>query len=524
MPVFEHTVASLRELIRNENESLQRVLELIRYDPGLYFSLLTDVNSSAKRGEVTSLSQAISLIGAHRLEKFILQQDNYLDTDYLLYWCYAALAGETAMLINEQVSIANEDEAFFAGILPCVGMLMMLMLHPRHRKIVDLLLKLPVEQRIFIEEGLFKTNHVEQLEKILSLPEIYRDIVTCMVKIFSKSGKRNKFAESHSKLSIEYKSFQMFRLVDTAEAAARAILFPAVVEAQDKFRESANMYFKIAENEIEELLADVVLRFDRTCKEFKMEGLFEQCILQASSYVLPASSFVTKSEAFAKEIDAIYAANLEGRNIFIYGESSVGKRLLALSLRRRPDSLMKNKPFLSLHCAAMDSDTFEAEMCGDRGCLMAGSKHKGILQTAEGGTILLTDVDMIPIMQQDRLAGMLTGKQLHKADERPLAAPNVKLLITSRKDIFDEAREGRFSESLLKALNPVSIYLPPLRERREDIEFIADEIIEKYNLNLNDPALRLGLRDYFETQPFHDNLRDLKRFLFFISAKNRLKS
>ncbi|MBF0560202.1 MAG: sigma 54-interacting transcriptional regulator [Nitrospirae bacterium] len=524
LPVFEHTVSSLREYIRDESESLQRVSELLKYDPGLYFSLLNYINSSTKRGDVTSISQAISLVGAQGLEKFILRQDEYLDEDYLLFWCYAALAGETAVIINEQVNIANEDEVFFAGILPSIGMLMMLIAHPRHKKIVELLLKLPVEQRIFIEEGLYKTNHIEQLDKNLSSPEIYRDIVSCMMKIYSKTGQRNKFTESPSKLSIAHKSFQMFRLVDTAGAAARAILFPAVVEAQEKFSESAKAYFRIAENEIEELLSDVVLRFDSACKAFKMEGLFEKCTQRAASYVSPAVSFETKSKPLAKIVEGIYEANGEGRNIFIYGDSSVGKRLLALSLHRRSDSARKNKPLVSVHCAALDSDTFEMELCGEKGCLLWVSKHKGALEMAEGGTLLLTDIDMIPLMQQDSLAKMLTGDRFHMAGDAPPPVPNIQVLMTSRKDIVAEAKEGRFSDGLLKVLNPVCMYLPPLRERREDIEFIADEIIKKYELNLNDPALRMGLRDYYETQPFNDNLRDLKRFLFFLSAKNRLKS
>lgn len=524
MPVFEHTVASLREFIRDENESLQKVSELIKYDPGLYFSLLKHINSSGKRSEVTSISQAISLIGAQGLEKFIIRQENFVNKDYLLLWCYSAVAGETAKLINEMVGIANDDEAFFTGILSSLGMIMILAAHPRYRKIVDLLLKLPAEQRIFIEEGLFKTNHIEQLHINLTSPEIYRDIVDCMMKIFSKTGQRNKFTESPSKLSIAYKSFQMFRLADISEAAARAVLFPAVVEAQDKFRELAKTYFKIAENEIEELLAEVISRFDAACKTFKMDSLYEQCTQNAAAYVMPAYNFVTRSEAFARTVEAVYSANTEGRNIFVHGESSVGKRLLALSLHRRPDCPRSNKPLLSLNCAALDGDTFDMEMCGERGCLLWVSRHKGALEMAEGGTLLLTDIDMLTVMQQENLAKLLSGDRLHKPGDAQPPVPDIQLFITSRKDIFTEAKEGRFSGSLLKVINPVSMYLPPLRERREDIDFIADAIIKKYELNIDDPALKLGLRECYETQPFNDNLRDLKRLLFFITAKHRLKA
>ncbi len=133
----------------------------------------------------------------------------------------------------------------------------------------------------------------------------------------------------------------MFRLIDTAEAAARAILFPVVVEAQEKFRELAKSYFRIPENAIEELLAEVVSRFDLACKEFNVTGLYEQCIHGAENYIVQGLTFLTKSEVLKKSLEEIYTASREDRNILIYGESSVGKRLLAISLHHRPDNPRK---------------------------------------------------------------------------------------------------------------------------------------------------------------------------------------
>ncbi len=131
---------------------------------------------------------------------------------------------------------------------------------------------------------------------------------------------------------------------------------------------------------------------------------------------------------------------------------------------------------------------------------------------------------MIPLMQQNVLAEIINRDEFYKIGEIQPASFNIKFILTSRKNLITETKEGRFSEKLLKALNPVSMFITPLRERREDIEFIADGIIKKYGLRLTDPALRLWLQDFYETQPFLDNLRDLKRFLFFLSAKHSLKS
>ncbi|HKN18744.1 MAG TPA: sigma 54-interacting transcriptional regulator [Dissulfurispiraceae bacterium] len=524
MPVFEHSVSSLSDIVQNENEPLQKVSNLLKYDPGLYFSLLQYINGSVTKGDITSISQAVSLIGAEGVGNIILQQDHYLDTGYRLFWCFAGVAGGTAALINSRVDIADEDEAFFAGLLPSVGMLLMLKAYPRYNRIMDLLLKTPVDQRVFIEEGLFKTNHIDQLDKNMSSPKIYRDIIDLMLNVFARNGHRERLSETPSKLSVAHKSLQMFRLLETAEAAARSLLFPSIVEAQEKFRELAKVYFQIPENEIEELLAEVLNQFDLACKEFNTEGLSEQCVSDAENSLMQRIIFLTKSETLKKSLEEIYTANSEDRNIFIFGENSVGKRLLAIGLHHRPDDPRNNQPFLSIHCAALWGDTFDKELFGAKGGVFGFEKHKGALELADGGTILLKDIDMMPLLQQDYFAQTVCRDTFYKIGETHQESFNIKFIMTSRKNIIDEAKEGRFSEKLLKALNPVSLYIPPLSERREDIEFIADTIIEKYNLYLNDGALRLGLRESYEMLPFRDNLRDLKRLLFFLSAKHSLKT
>jgi DNA-binding NtrC family response regulator len=321
-----------------------------------------------------------------------------------------------------------------------------------------------------------------------------------------------------------HKSFQLFRLIEAADTAARSLLFPQVVEAQEKFRALCKMYFKISESETEELLADILEKFEAVCREFKVEHLSEQFIINAENYQSTGITFLTKYGPLRKSLEHIYSAIREDKNILIYGEPSVGKRLLAIALHRLPDNPRRTKPFLSVHCATLDSETLEIELFGTKGGFLGHERHKGTLELADGGTLLLKDIDTIPLTLQDRLAEVFSKDEFYKIGETRPASFDIKFVITSKKDVIEEEKEGRFSSRLLNALKPVGICIPPLRERREDIEFIADSIIEKYNLNLTDSALRLGLSEYYETQPFPDNLRDLKRLLFFLSAKHSLKS
>jgi transcriptional regulator with PAS, ATPase and Fis domain len=403
-------------------------------------------------------------------------------------------------------------------------MLVMIAEHSNYKKILDILLKIPMEDRIFIEERLYNANHIGQLDKNLSAPKTYKDTVTFMTTLFSSDGQRKNYFEHPARFSMAYKSLQLIQLIDIAEAAAQAILFPSVVEANESFRELSKRHFKIPENETEELLAEIVERFEGICREFKVAELSEKFIANAEDYHSPGMSFLTKSENLKNSLEEIYAACREEKNILIYGESSIGKRLLAVALYSRSDNPRRTKPFLSVHCGTMDSETLEIELFGAKGGFLGLERHKGVLELASSGTILLKDIDRVPLILQDKLAEIFSKDAFYKVGEIKPQSFDVRFIITSKKDIFEEAKEGRFSERLLRVLKPVGIYIPALRERREDIAFIADSIIEKYNLNLVDKALRLGLHEYYETHPFQNNLRDLKRLLFFLSAKHTLKS
>lgn len=524
MPVFEHIVRSLHALINDEKESLSRISGLIKYDPGLYFSLLQNICMLSKNSEVSTISKAVSLLGAQSLERHIMQQDLFMDEDYILLWCHSVLAGETAVLMNGRLELAEEEEIYFTAILPAIGMLFMFMERPNYGRICQLLLKLPPEDRVFIEDRLYKTSFLDQLDKRLLTPKIYRDIVILMRNLITGSGQRKEIFQPPAKFSSAHETFQLFSLMETAGAAARAVLFPSVVEAQEKFKELCKMYFKIPENEIEELLAEVIERFNDVCKIFMVEDLSDKVLSVAEGFHLLETGFVTKYDSIKNSLEIAYAAIRENKNIFICGEAGTGKRLLALTLHAYAENPRRTKPFIAFLCNTLDHEMLERDLFGSKGGFGGLQKRKGALEFANGGTIHLKDVDRIPIELQERLAEVFSKSEFYRIGEIHPISFDARLIITSKKDLLAEAREGRFSERLFEVISPEKVFIPPLRERREDIEYIADSIIKKYDLDLNDEALHLGLREYYETQPFPNNLKDLKRLLFYISAKHSLKA
>ncbi|HMK43934.1 MAG TPA: sigma 54-interacting transcriptional regulator [Dissulfurispiraceae bacterium] len=518
--VFRHTLALLRDSIHNERVSIKAIAERIRYDPGLYFATLSALNLSGRQEEVTTISQAISMIGTDLLERTILEQDHFLEREYLLLWTYAVLCGEIAAHVNDHAAIGADEEAFFAAVLPVLGMLALLEQKPLYRRVIDFLLRVPIEDRIYIERQLFGTDHIEQLRMHVVSPKLYRDLVSLMGVIFGPDGKRRERLEQTGRLSIGFKTLQLFQLRDVADAGAQSLLFPLVVEAREQFQELSKRFFKLSEKDTEELLSDVIASFESLCTEFKVDDVALAYIAEAQSYQYPVYLFATNNKAFDIELHKAFQANAAGQTVLIYGEPNVGKRLLAAALRDRPDNPRRLKAFLALHCGSMNAETLEIELFGAKGGFMGLEKQKGLFELAHGGTLFLKDIDRIPVHQQDKLAEVLKAGAFFRIGGTDAIPFDLKFMLSTRLNIVEEATAGRFSPALVEALSPFPIRIPPLRERREDIPFIAEGIIEKYQLGLYDEVMLLGLYEYFDRQEFPDNLRDLKRLLFFLGAKH----
>ena len=160
-------------------------------------------------------------------------------------------------------------------------------------------------------------------------------------------------------------------------------------------------------------------------------------------------------------------------NILVMGESGTGKELIASALHR--NSPRRSKPFVSLNCAVLSDTLLESQLFGHvRGAFTgAVMNQKGLLEEADGGTLFLDEIgDVSPAVQakllrvtQEKDFIVLGSTRTRKVDVRFVAATN--------KDLMREVREGRFREDLYYRLNVISITLPPLRDRRDDIEALA---------------------------------------------------
>ncbi len=211
-----------------------------------------------------------------------------------------------------------------------------------------------------------------------------------------------------------------------------------------------------------------------------------------------ADAIIFRSRQFREVYDLTLQVAESDANILVMGESGTGKELIAGALHR--NSPRRDKPFVSLNCAVLSDTLLESQLFGHvRGAFTgAVMNQKGLLEEADGGTLFLDEIgDVSPAVQakllrvtQEKDFIVLGSTRTRKVDVRFVAATN--------KDLMNEVREGRFREDLYYRLNVISINLPPLRERRDDIEPLARHFLKasarrmkKGVLDIDDDAVQV---------------------------------
>ncbi|MFJ4142302.1 sigma-54-dependent transcriptional regulator [Pseudomonas sp. NPDC089734] len=156
-------------------------------------------------------------------------------------------------------------------------------------------------------------------------------------------------------------------------------------------------------------------------------------------------------------------------NVIIRGETGSGKELVARCLH--DFGPRANKPFVALNCAAIPEHLFEAELFGHESGAFTGAQGKriGRLEYADGGTLFLDEIESMPMAQQVKLLRVLQDKRLERLGSNQSIEVDLRIVAATKPDLLEEARAGRFREDLAYRLNVAQLYLPPLRERREDI-------------------------------------------------------
>jgi two-component system, NtrC family, response regulator AlgB len=255
----------------------------------------------------------------------------------------------------------------------------------------------------------------------------------------------------------------------------------------------------------------VLARIERTKRlEDRVVELESQ--LSAES---PAVDLTTDSPVMQSVIDMAFKAANSDATVLILGESGTGKSVLARGMHAR--SPRKGRTFVTVSCPSLSRELLESELFGHVKGAFTGAlaETQGKVAAAEGGTLLLDEIGDLPLEIQSKLLRLLQEREYERVGEARPRRANVRVISATNRDLAEAVREGRFREDLYYRLNVITLRLPPLRERPQDLERIAKRQLDFF-------AHRAGKRftgfaaEALETMKSYNwpgNLRELRNLI-----------
>jgi transcriptional regulator with PAS, ATPase and Fis domain len=215
--------------------------------------------------------------------------------------------------------------------------------------------------------------------------------------------------------------------------------------------------------------------------------------------------------------------------VLIRGESGTGKELVCRAIYH--NSLRKDKPFLAVNCAAIPESLLESELFGhERGAFTGAiNKRIGKFQQCDGGTIFLDEIGDMSLSTQTKVLRVLQEYEFEPIGSQKTVKVDVRVIASTNKDLEEAISRGEFREDLYYRLKVVAIFIPPLRERLEDIPLLVDYFIDKFNqqFNKNVKGVDPEVIERFKKYSWPGNVRELENAIqtaVVMSKKNILFS
>jgi len=201
--------------------------------------------------------------------------------------------------------------------------------------------------------------------------------------------------------------------------------------------------------------------------------------------------------------------------VLITGETGTGKEVVAKAIHKL--SRRKNKPFVSVNCAAIPENLFESELFGHERGSFTGAFERSIgkFELADEGTIFLDEIGCLPMGIQSKLLRVLENKSFERVGGNKQITSDVRIISATNSQLQEAVERRKFREDLYYRLNVINLELPPLRERKEDIKPLILFFFEKFcrELKRESPTPGRKLFDWARTYRWSGNVRELKNFV-----------
>jgi len=235
-------------------------------------------------------------------------------------------------------------------------------------------------------------------------------------------------------------------------------------------------------------------------------------VLDASSTFSLDSIVVGRSPRMRTVFDFVQVIADGESNVLIVGETGTGKEMIANLIHH--SSRRRRHPFVAVSCAVLTESLIESELFGhEHGAFTGAIKdHPGRFEMADGGTIFLDDIDDVPRPVQVKLLRVLQNRTIERVGGTRQIPVDVRVITGSKRSLQNMARDGQFREDLFYRLNVVPIWLPPLRERREDIPALTDHFLKRFfaQRGMQVPEVSPIVRQTFQQYAWPGNVRELE--------------
>jgi arginine utilization regulatory protein len=263
------------------------------------------------------------------------------------------------------------------------------------------------------------------------------------------------------------------------------------------------------------VLAAIEISKDLTqLKELNEKIIKLQAINDNNSKYYTFKDIIGESSHLKAAINKAKRASFSHSSVLINGETGCGKELFAQSIHY--DGIRKDKPFIAINCAAIPSSLLEGLLFGTvKGSFTGAENKKGIFEEADGGTLLLDEINSLEPSLQSKLLRVLQEGYIMPIGSNVAIDVDVRVIATLNEEPEKLIKEGKLRKDFYYRLSVIRIDIPPLRERKEDINLLIKDFIKKYNKLLHKNILDIDeeVRSMFMDYSWPGNIRELRNII-----------
>ena len=267
--------------------------------------------------------------------------------------------------------------------------------------------------------------------------------------------------------------------------------------------------YSVKSSEPDALLAEIERMAKLRMLEKENSRMSEEADMKGEMFL------TSKSPAFQEVLEICEKASTTDISVLILGESGVGKEVISRYIHKL--SNRNNNPFIPVNCQVFGEGTLESELFGHEKGSFTGASEKriGRFESANCGTLFLDEIGDIPMSLQGKILRVLENKEIERVGSNKAIATDFRLISATNKNIEKEIEEGLFREDLLYRINTLTVTIPPLRERKEDIPDLIQFFVRKICAEQKKciTSIEPWTEEFLLTYDYPGNIRELRNLL-----------